>query len=347
MGEIKNVKKRDIRLDILKGIAILFVVIGHVINQKYDTVNYNTNWVFKFAYSFHMPLFFFVSGYLCGFKKPESFNIQYIKNRSIRILIPYLIWTTCFNVFPFDSIKLSCIRVLSALFITPLYWFLPCIWFCSVFLVVIVKSRHQIISAVLVWIFCVIVCMVTKSYTKLFTNTVWYFPFYFGAFYLSNNRDKIYGNFIKWILRLSLILYPISLMFYSYPLGRYELRINVPSSLMEIALFRMGVQAYLVVLNKWIISSLGICFFWQLTKVSLNFWQEKFNRVSWLHKLTAWLGFYSLQIYLLHPIMFNLNYSQNLVIDSLVTVLAAIVSSIAIAYIVKHFKKLNTICFGQ
>lgn len=46
-------KKRILWIDYAKAFAMFFVVIGHV-----NSGNYLTNWI----YSFHMPLFFFLSG---------------------------------------------------------------------------------------------------------------------------------------------------------------------------------------------------------------------------------------------------------------------------------------------
>lgn len=47
-------KKRDISFDIAKGIGMFLVVMGHVhgMNRTYGVI-----------YSFHMPLFFLISGY--------------------------------------------------------------------------------------------------------------------------------------------------------------------------------------------------------------------------------------------------------------------------------------------
>lgn len=46
------VKKRDIGLDITKGIAMLFIIAGHL---GIDIIN-------RFVFTFHVPLFFLLSG---------------------------------------------------------------------------------------------------------------------------------------------------------------------------------------------------------------------------------------------------------------------------------------------
>lgn len=53
-------RQRETWIDVLKGIGIILVVIGHV--SLGNTLN---SWI----YTFHMPLFFSVSGYLWGGKR--------------------------------------------------------------------------------------------------------------------------------------------------------------------------------------------------------------------------------------------------------------------------------------
>ena len=63
-------------LDVLKGIGIILVVIGHV---------YSNRTVFNWLYSFHMPLFFLAAGWVY---KEKSVLID-IKRRIQTIVVPY------------------------------------------------------------------------------------------------------------------------------------------------------------------------------------------------------------------------------------------------------------------
>lgn len=67
-------------VDISKGIAIILVIIGHTISL--DGVG------FKIIYSFHMPFFFLMSGYL--YKENKS-AVNIIKTGIRRLIIPYII----------------------------------------------------------------------------------------------------------------------------------------------------------------------------------------------------------------------------------------------------------------
>lgn len=85
-------KKKIIEwIEIARGIGILLVVFGHAIA---DIVPDNKIFhaIFVFIYSFHMPLFFFISGYV-GANALEQYKlsdkIQFWKRRFKRLIIPY------------------------------------------------------------------------------------------------------------------------------------------------------------------------------------------------------------------------------------------------------------------
>ena len=63
-------KERKLYIDVIKGFAILCVVVGHVLEFCFGDVNANyKNPLYVAIYSFHMPLFAFISGILLNIKK--------------------------------------------------------------------------------------------------------------------------------------------------------------------------------------------------------------------------------------------------------------------------------------
>jgi len=79
------VEKRNHFVDSLKGFAIVLVVLGHSIQfGTYDGVT-TKGVVFSFIYSFHMPLFMFLSGYVA---KPDG-TLRYAKDRFLRLFVPF------------------------------------------------------------------------------------------------------------------------------------------------------------------------------------------------------------------------------------------------------------------
>lgn len=71
----KNISNRDFTLDMMKGIGILSVIIGHL-----------SNYMTQFIFSFHMPLFFILGGYLYKHKSPSDL----LKRDYKHLIIPYL-----------------------------------------------------------------------------------------------------------------------------------------------------------------------------------------------------------------------------------------------------------------
>ena len=71
---------RDQQLVILKGLGIIFVVAGHASSPL-------TAWIF----TFHMPLFFFVSGFL-RFSAPTIPWRTFLRRKATSILIPYVVF---------------------------------------------------------------------------------------------------------------------------------------------------------------------------------------------------------------------------------------------------------------
>lgn len=93
-------RERIIYIDRLKGFGIFLVVLGHLIQN--NVIDGTSNIIFNIIYSFHMPFFFFLSGYV-AYKttKIDSFKTipSYIKNKGIALLIPMLSWPLIHKYF--------------------------------------------------------------------------------------------------------------------------------------------------------------------------------------------------------------------------------------------------------
>ncbi len=86
--------KRNENIDCIKGIAIIFVIIGHGISffSSNDDALYVWRIAYNIIYSFHMPVFFIVSGYLAVQKDYKIVKIgTFIKKNLLSLYIPYLI----------------------------------------------------------------------------------------------------------------------------------------------------------------------------------------------------------------------------------------------------------------
>lgn len=87
--------KREIEFDVMRGILVLLVVLGHVIQQLPQVEATWGKAVSDVIYSFHMPAFAFVSG-LCSVRilsfEKNTEAASYVGSRARRLLIPYLVW---------------------------------------------------------------------------------------------------------------------------------------------------------------------------------------------------------------------------------------------------------------
>lgn len=131
--DTKLVSQRDITFDIMKGIAIIAMILGHNCGDFHQPL------LKAMIYSWHMPLFFFVSGY---FAKKRSVKEQLVVDAK-RLLVPYFI--ICFIFLISSAIAKGSESVLMSVedaicgwsynlfenrFRVAAIWFLPCIFMC-------------------------------------------------------------------------------------------------------------------------------------------------------------------------------------------------------------------------
>lgn len=85
--------KRDLSIDISKGIGILLIILGHLPNIPPELK--------KIIYSFHVPMFFIISGYLYNKAKYQNFTLkEFAVFKFKRLMIPYFfIGFSCFLLF--------------------------------------------------------------------------------------------------------------------------------------------------------------------------------------------------------------------------------------------------------
>jgi len=86
--------KRITSIDIVKGIAIIMVVYGHVMQgMAHRNLMYMPFHIFSdtFIYSFHMPAFFFASGLFARLNANTSSTVL-IQKKGEQLLWPYLLW---------------------------------------------------------------------------------------------------------------------------------------------------------------------------------------------------------------------------------------------------------------
>ena len=76
-------------IDVLKGLGIIAVYLGHSFNLSGLNFNEVMIYIYKSMYSFHLPMFFLISGFLSNTGKEINLKKFYI-NKIKRLWIPYL-----------------------------------------------------------------------------------------------------------------------------------------------------------------------------------------------------------------------------------------------------------------
>ncbi len=99
MSEVKK-KHRIELIDIAKAITIILVILGHT------TGNLDTPMYRRLIYSFHMPLFFFLSGMSTKPRALKSIGEwkSFIRKDILALLVPYVFFAFIYAPFTFDNV---------------------------------------------------------------------------------------------------------------------------------------------------------------------------------------------------------------------------------------------------
>lgn len=138
-------------LDIAKGIGILLVIVGHI--------PYVSEPIRQYIVSFHMPLFFIISGMLIRYTRSYQGNIKSFIGRKVRnLLLPYVFFSVAYIAIEFCRILIKdtgewnnlaekfyqtvCLQGISVL------WFFPTLFMAETVFVLVRKWSNHLITIV-------------------------------------------------------------------------------------------------------------------------------------------------------------------------------------------------------
>ena len=190
--------ERNLFIDAVKGILIILVIIGHSIQYGngyfyFDHELYYNDFIFRAIYTFHMPMFMIVSGYLFGFGNKKSLgNILLSKFKTIGVpfvvfcTIIYFIWWFCNDLNNFyysDYFRKMKINM----------WFLSSVMINCIIAAIIThifkKTSIWILSALLILLFFVSDSIISAPHKYM------YF-FFFVGYYL-NRKSRYISMMLK------------------------------------------------------------------------------------------------------------------------------------------------------
>lgn len=295
--------RRNPYIDILKGIAIILVVFGHCLqygsgDDYFYSENYFANPLFKCIYSFHMPLFAMISGYLFSYSIQKRTAKKILIKQFCSLVIPVVAWTLTITFIDTaanlccgnGSLSISWVKDTVRLCLTNL-WFLWGIFWCSLAVILIrTLFRDHIIAYSILLI--VLLFVPSRLNSDLY---VFLYP-YFISGYLYIYIYKINKNLlcfraegtrksIKYIVIAAIaILYCILLANYDYDHYVYTTGVSLLGRDMG---RQLGLDTY-----RWLIGFIGSILVMIVVKLSVSI-SPKVN------KILAYLGTKTMGIYII------------------------------------------------
>jgi fucose 4-O-acetylase-like acetyltransferase len=325
-------KERLIYVDQIKGIAILLVIMGHLI--QFNGLG-TDNAVFEFIYSFHMPLFFIISGYI-GFKTVNIHSVKsygsFLKKKFISLVIPLLFWSLIVSKFFFaESWYVISIDDLTDTLLHPGLWFLQYLFIILAFYglfhwISFTCNKRQgfIPDLILLLIFILLFCA--------------------GIFFINKNL-------------FTLLLYP-SFFFFGVFVSKYK---NIESLIMKTPVFECCLLLFMVLVCHWTFAGDMLDDLYKVI-ISISFFIVIMNvclRIRWNQFVSNQIvifGQYSLCLYIEQFYITKL-FLHNIVINEMNPFILFVMSAfmaIGIAYLCIGFAKiiektpvLNFLMFGK
>jgi fucose 4-O-acetylase-like acetyltransferase len=206
----------------MKGIAILLVIIGHLI-QFNNIDGGEANTLFGIIYSFHMPLFFILSGYVASSSLKNIANISSLMNFYLKkvyvLVLPLLTWSLLVNKYFFSKNFqfISLDDVLNTL-LHPGLWFLQVLFEIYILFGIFSLLVHYLNKKGSIYLDIILVSLILAllvigslmiDKTHFMTLTLFTAFFFLGSFI---SRYSFIEKFImnKYIYALSLLLFLLS-----------------------------------------------------------------------------------------------------------------------------------------
>lgn len=298
--------QRSATLDVYKSILIFLVLLGHSIanfggGNVFQSGSFSWDPIFQLLYSFHMPLFMGISGWLFASTIRKYSMMEVITKRLWQIIPCYLFWCVInllFHAYHQDT-PLSSSQIFRG-FVDP-YWFVTTLLFYSILVAVV----HQIAQARQAWVFASILPIgFVIGYIPLIgygLEEFWFnYPFFIGAYLMAYNQDftkRLTGFFLERKKVIAIVaLVAFALLFWGYS---REMIIYVSRYSLRGSAFGIGMQLYYDI-YRFVIALVG-CILFISTFACLP--SNQFQSSYW--KPLIWVGRNTLGIYMIQEIMFS------------------------------------------
>lgn len=228
---------RDKHVDVMLAFGIIFVVMGH---------NYQFQWFYFPAYSFHMAFFFFISGYLFKIKTDIKEKVKFVKKKIVTQLLPYYLFNAIFfavtALLKSKQIVLAKDFNLSTFFITPF------------------TTGHQNAFIIPLWF------LLNLFLINLIVQAIYW---------------KTSVNYKIWI---SIPIFIVALLGISKGLNLYlDFRLTIVRSCFALLFFQLGIliHTFKQEIDKWLFNPLILFILWGCVTLITNFFGPITYSIVW------------------------------------------------------------------
>ena len=172
---------KNMTIDVVKGIGILLVVYGHIIQRTVlpQGGDFFLNPVFKIIYTFHMPLFVGISGYLLAGSLGRRRIPEVFYSRVRGLLVPYLAW---------GAVGLGVALILGSaagpLLSEPSAWFLFVLFSLSAILLAVLQWGGRFRMVMIVGIYFLLLMVPGNEHFDLY-YIQWFYPFLMAGYFFA------------------------------------------------------------------------------------------------------------------------------------------------------------------
>lgn len=308
-------QNRLIWADALKGWLIFLVIVGHAI-QCFLTESCHDNHIWNLIYSFHMPAFMALSGWMAYRHSLGKGFICVVQRRFLQLLLPYFLWSLL-------QFALSGIYSRDNMFnivLTPdcYFWFLWVLFWISVLFsgVKMVAEKFAIDEIIPISVLCVVlmgVMVLLDLRVCGFQFVAYYFLFYTLGYCIHRYKYfKIKNRLVLCVLTAIWFVMAWYWKMHELPSGMPVIP-HVPVAIIQYA-YR-GVTAAVAII------------------VMINVAEEYLNISNKCNNYVAKLGVYSLGIYVAHLMIMGyvVDLFKILVPNASIVFMVAVVSIICVA----------------
>ena len=353
-------KERIQYFDILKGVAIFLVVMGHVLTMCIREID--NAFLFKLIGRVHMPIFFFISGYLT-YKQADEY--QFIRpklgKRAIQLLTPFVVVSMLWVMYyPHSGLHCPFNASLRGWLFSAYklgYWFTPTLFLIILFYCISVPILNRIKNDIVILLLVfVTMCIVNVGFGWAIARTgvklselfmieqfVIFCPVFFVGVLANKNRvllNKMLCNGRS--ITIALIVGSLLLYFSCY---RWEF--DVPSFFIIDSIECLLRNSLVVLVAIYIAKK------WSDNVYSINPLGNRMSKI-WTYMGRESLGIYLLHFFFLFPLSFlqqpmrdmGLGFVPCLVV-SIVFAAAIVAVTLGVNYIISQSKLLSLLLTGK